>query len=57
MPQDELKLLASKSFPENYKLYEVIDFLNKSLKNKNIIFGLKKNTEDNNKISIYIYET
>lgn len=56
MSQDKLKLLASKSFSENYKTYEVVDFLNKSLKNKNIIFGFKKNADNKDEISIYIYE-
>ena len=48
-----LKLIAHKSFTKYNEMYKVVDFLNKSLKEKNIIFGL---TKDGEKMTINIYE-
>lgn len=53
--QGKLELIAFKSFNENDELFYVIDFLNKSLKDKNIMFGLSKDKE-NGKMTINIYE-
>lgn len=52
--KNEMKIKAIKEFPARKDLYEVVDFLNKSLKDTNLIFGLKK---DGEKMSITIYET
>ena len=52
--EDSLKLIAVKEFKEGEELYKVVDFLNKSLKDKNLIFGIRKNEE---KRTITIYET
>lgn len=49
----KLEIIASKSFATNPELVRVIDFLNKSLKDKNIMFGLSKDREQ---MSISIYE-
>lgn len=49
----ELKLIASQKFHENEELYSVVDFLNKALKDKNVIFGIRK---DGDKRIITIYE-
>lgn len=51
----KLELIAFKSFPSNPELIYIIDFLNKSLKEKRIMFGLTKNKEKNEMI-INIYE-
>ena len=53
--QGKLELIAFKSFSNNDELIYVIDFLNKSLKEKNIMFGLTKDKE-NKKMTINIYE-
>jgi hypothetical protein len=56
--QDEkgkLELIASKKFKRNDDLVYVIDFLNKNLKIKNIMFGLTKDS-DNGDMTINIYE-
>lgn len=53
--QGKLELIAFKSFHENDELYYVIDFLNKSLKDKKIMFGLSKDKE-HGKMTINIYE-
>jgi len=53
--QGKLELIAFKSFNNNDELIYVIDFLNKSLKEKNIMFGLTKDKE-NKKMTINIYE-
>lgn len=52
--QPKLELIAQKSFPEYSNMYKVVDFLNKTLKDKNLIFGLTKKED---KMTINIYET
>jgi len=51
----KLELIAFKSFTMYEDMYKVIDFLNKNLKDKKIMFGLTKNSEENN-LTITIYE-
>ena len=51
----KLELIACKSFMANIELVHVIDFLNKTLKDRNIMFGLTKDT-DNDEMTINIYE-
>jgi 5'-nucleotidase len=51
---DELQLLAIKEFDEYTNMYRIVDFLNKSLKNKDIIFGL---TRKDGKDTITIYDS
>jgi len=51
---DKLELKAKIEVESNIELYKVVDFLNKNLKEKNLIFGLSK---ANNKMTISIYET
>ncbi|MDI3541078.1 hypothetical protein H0A61_02528 [Koleobacter methoxysyntrophicus] len=48
----KLELIATKELPINNDLYKLIDFLNKTLKDKNLIFGLSK-TKDSMIISVY----
>lgn len=50
----KLELIAVKSFKAYDDMYKIIDFLNKTLKNKHIIFGLTKDVaKDTMRISIY----
>jgi hypothetical protein len=51
----KLELIASKSFPANDQLVYIIDFLNKNLKNKKIMFGLTK-SKKTDEMTINIYE-
>lgn len=51
----KLELIAFKSFPSNPELIYIIDFLNKSLREKKIMFGLSKDKEKDEMI-INIYE-
>lgn len=51
----KLELIASKKFATNDELVYVIDFLNKNLKIKNIMFGLTKDS-GNGEMTINIYE-
>lgn len=54
--QDKLELIAHKSFSGYEDMYKVVDFLNKSLKDKRIMFGLTRNDKENTvTISIYQY--
>ncbi len=50
----KLELIARRNFPVNYDLVKVVDFLNKNLKDKKIMFGVSKDREkDQMTISIY----
>ena len=52
--QGKLELIAVKSFKSYDEMYKVVDFLNKTLKDKKVIFGLTKDTQkDMMTISIY----
>ncbi|MDD4802315.1 MAG: YpmA family protein [Syntrophomonas sp.] len=53
--EGKLELITSKSFPANDDLVRIVDFLNKNLKYKNIMFGITKDKQ-NNQMSINIYE-
>ncbi|NPV26423.1 MAG: YpmA family protein [Firmicutes bacterium] len=52
----KLELIATKTVPANNDLYKIVDFLNKTLKDKNIMFGLTKNTQEET-MTISVYET
>ncbi len=49
-----LNLIAWQDFASRDDMYEIVDFLNKSMKKYNLMFGLRK-TEDE-KMTITIYE-
>lgn len=51
----KLELIAFKSFNAHPDLVYIIDFLNKSLKDKRIMFGLTKDREKD-EMTINIYE-
>lgn len=51
-----LELIAVKSFKSYDEMYKVVDFLNKSLKDKKVVFGLTKDTQ-NGRMTISIYNT
>ena len=51
----KLELIAFKTFTAHPDLVYVIDFLNKSLKDKRIMFGLTKDREKG-EMTINIYE-
>lgn len=50
----KLELIALKSFNANDELVYVVDFLNKSLKDRKIMFGLTKDKETG-QMKIHIY--
>ncbi|MEG6615590.1 YpmA family protein [Peptococcaceae bacterium 1198_IL3148] len=52
--EPKLELIAHKSFSNYDEMYRVVDFLNRTLKDKNLIFGLTKSDDT---ITINIYET
>ncbi len=54
--QGKLELIAVKSFKSYDEMYKVVDFLNKTLKEKKLIFGLTKDTQKGS-MTISIYET
>ena len=51
---DTLELKAKLTVQAHIELYKVVDFLNKNLKDKNLIFGLSKKDKE---MIISIYET
>ncbi|MEA1960405.1 MAG: YpmA family protein [Bacillota bacterium] len=51
----KLELLAWKSFSPNDDLVRVVDFLNKTLKEKDLMFGIAKDKEKNGMV-ITVYE-
>jgi len=51
----KLEMIAQKSFPAGEELVRVVDFLNKNLKTKQIMFGISKDKETN-QMTIKIYE-
>ncbi len=53
--QDKLELIAAKGFKQYDEMYKIVDYLNKNLKHKNVMFGLTKNKE-NGSMTISIYE-
>ena len=52
--QGKLELKATLEVNSNLELYRIVDFLNKNLKEKKLIFGLSKKDD---KMTISIYET
>ncbi|MCL2337501.1 MAG: YpmA family protein [Firmicutes bacterium] len=52
----KLELIAIKSFTSHDEMYKIVDFLNKSLKNKRLMFGMTRNSAENT-VTISIYET
>jgi hypothetical protein len=51
----KLELIARKNFQANDELVRVVDFLNKNLKSKKVMFGISKD-KDNDLMTINIYE-
>lgn len=51
----KLELLARKTFGGSPELIKVVDYLNKTLKSKKIMFGLTKD-RDTGEMTISIYE-
>lgn len=51
---EKLELKATLKIEVNEEIYKIVDFLNKNLKDRNLIFGVNK-SED--KMTISIYET
>lgn len=53
--QGKLKLIATKTVKSYDELYIIVDFLNKTLKEHRIMFGLTKDTS-NNTMTVSVYE-
>lgn len=51
--EDKLELLAKKELLYNDELYKLVDFLNKNLKEKRVIFGISK---EGDRATVSIYE-
>ena len=55
MASGKLELVAAKKFAPYGEMYKVVDFLNKTLKDKQVIFGLTK--DEKGQMTLSIYET
>ncbi len=53
--KEGLRLIARKTFQANDELIKVVDFLNKHLKERKVIFGLTRD-RDGREMTINIYE-
>ncbi|MGI6493127.1 MAG: YpmA family protein [Pelotomaculum sp.] len=52
----KLELIAVKSFKNYDEMYKVVNFLNKTLKDRKLIFGLTRDSA-NGTVTISIYES
>jgi hypothetical protein len=55
LSEGKLMLIATKNLKANDELYKIVDFLNKTLKEHQIMFGLTKNNK-NDTMTISVYE-
>lgn len=53
--KDKLELIASKTFKPYDDMYKVVDYLNKTLKHKKVMFGLTRDQETSS-VTITVYE-
>lgn len=53
--EGKLQLIATRSFPPYSEMYKVVDFLNKALRHKKVMFGLTKDQQSGYMV-ISIYE-
>ncbi|NLP36230.1 MAG: YpmA family protein [Firmicutes bacterium] len=53
MEREKLELLATLKLKHNDEFYRVVDFLNRNLKNYNLMFGVTKKGEE---MTFSIYE-
>ena len=51
---DDLNIIGVMEFNEYEEMYKIVDFLNKSLKDRGLIFGLKR---ENGKDKLLIYDS
>jgi len=51
--EQKLKIIAVKSFAPYEEMYKVVDFLNKTLKDRRVMFGLTKNERGTMDITVY----
>jgi len=51
--EHKLKVIAVKSFAPYDEMYKVVDFLNKTLKERHVMFGLAKNERGTMDITVY----
>ncbi|MEW6726406.1 MAG: YpmA family protein [Bacillota bacterium] len=51
--RNRLEMIANQSFAAYDEMYRVVDFLNKALKNRGLIFGLTQEKDGSMTIAIY----
>ncbi len=51
--KEKLEPVATRTFNHYDEMYKVVDFLNKTLKHKKLMFGLSKNGDGSMTITIY----
>jgi len=48
-----MRVISAQDVEYSTELYKIVDFLNKNLKDRNIVFGLSKKDESTMAITIY----
>ncbi len=56
MPESQIKLVASRQFASSGDFHQVVTFLNRTLKDDNLIFGLSRDEEGIYRLNIYRVE-
>lgn len=57
MNESGIEKIGTVTINEHDELYKVVDLLNKSLKDRNLMFGLAMDQEEDGKMRFSIYET
>lgn len=52
---NKLTMIASITIQESEDFYKIVDFLNRTLKERGLLFGLKK-VKNEPKMTLYVYE-
>ena len=56
LADDKMQVLGTHIMTQTDNLYQLVDFLNRNLKDKNVIFGLSKDREEG-KMVLTLYRT
>jgi F420-0:gamma-glutamyl ligase len=54
---DKLMVIGTHVFTATDDLYQIVDFLNRNLKDKDVIFGLSKVQDETNKMMLILYRS
>lgn len=55
--ESKIEVLSTVKIKQSPDLYKIVDALNRTLKERDLMFGLALDKEDNNKVVFTIYRT